>query len=367
MAFSLTGTGHSANAAKRGNAAPLKAVKVERKEIAKGLYELAYSPRQKAVFVASSGGFGEDAGPSRILRLNPGTLAVEGEIPLDRKAFGVALDDTNGRLYVGNTVNLSVTVVDIVNNRVIGIVQLEEKVAGKDGKAHYPRDLRELVVDPANKRLFLQGHSDDSVLYVVNTDTLRVDRIIPGMGKAKAPGLAFDAAGHRLFVTNLLGELVTLDTRTLEITGRVKTSAEQPMNIAFDPASQRLYVTDQGSEMIRNYQAKSIEGFQSRNPGNRIAVFDANSGKELSSIATDAGPMGILLDWKRARLYVTNRAAGNVAVYDSRSHLLIETVPLPTHPNSLTLNPETGVAYVTIKTGEADPKGASESVARIQL
>ncbi|KAG0738006.1 hypothetical protein G6F24_017732 [Rhizopus arrhizus] len=40
---------------------------VQREAVAKGLYELAYSPNQNAVFVASSGGFGDDAGPAQVL------------------------------------------------------------------------------------------------------------------------------------------------------------------------------------------------------------------------------------------------------------------------------------------------------------
>ena len=349
------------------------AAQVQRQALAKGLYELAYSPRQNALFVASSGGFGPDASPAKVLRLNPQTLAVEGEIPLERKAFGVTYDDASGRLYLGNTVDLSVTVVDTLANRVVGIVQLEGKVKAKDkdGKdiERYPRDLRELAVDPANQRLFLAGHGGEngSVLYVVNTETLKVDKVLPGLGNAKAPGFAFDAAGQRLFVTNLLGELITISTRTLEITQRVKTDAEQPLNIAYDPGTQRLFVTDQGLENIRAYQAKSIPGFASKNPGNRVLVLDANTGKPLRSIATDAGPMGILLDAPRQRLYVTNRAAGKLSVYDARSYALLQTLDLPTHPNSLALDAPRNVLYVSIKNGEKDPKGSPESVARVQF
>ena len=349
------------------------AAQVQRQALAKGLYELAYSPRQNALFVASSGGFGPDASPAKVLRLNPQTLAVEGEIPLERKAFGVTYDDASGRLYLGNTVDLSVTVVDTLANRVLGIVQLEGKVKAKDkdGKdiERYPRDLRELAVDPANQRLFLAGHGGEngSVLYVVNTETLKVDKVLPGLGNAKAPGFAFDAAGQRLFVTNLLGELITISTRTLQITQRAKTDAEQPLNIAYDPGTQRLFVTDQGLENIRAYQAKSIPGFASKNPGNRVLVLDANTGKPLRSIATDAGPMGILLDAPRQRLYVTNRAAGKLSVYDARSYALLQTLDLPTHPNSLALDAQRNVLYVSIKNGEKDPKGSPESVARVQF
>jgi DNA-binding beta-propeller fold protein YncE len=373
LAAALAGCAQQASAPSAAAAATAKQATAQRQALAKGLYELAYSPRQNAVFVASSGGFGADADKARILRLNPQTLAVEGEIALDRKAFGITFDDASGRLYVGNTVDLSVTVVDTLAKRVVGVVQLEEKVKSKDkdGKdvERYARDLRELAVDPANKRLFLAGHggANGSVLYVVNTDTLKVDKVLPGLGNAKAPGFAFDAAGQRLFVTNLLGELITISTRTLEVTQRVKTDAEQPLNIAFDPGTQRLFVTDQGAENIRKYQASSIPGFASKNPGNRVVVLDANTGKQLHSIATEAGPMGILLDAPRQRVYVTNRAAGKLTVYDARNYALLQTLNLPTHPNSLALDAQRNVVYVSVKNGEKDPKGSNESVARVQF
>ncbi len=366
-ALSLAGCAQAASApSSAGTEAAQTNAQVQRQAVAQGLYELAYSPRQNAVFVASSGGWGDGA-QAKILRLNPRTLAVEGEIPLERKAFGVALDDAGGRLYVGNTVDLSVTVVDIANNRVVGVVQLEEKITGDDGKQRYPRDLRELAVDPANKRLFLQGHSSESVLYVVNTETLQVEKIIEGLGGPKAPGLSFDPAGERLFVTNLQGELITISTRTLAITGRVQTDVEQPLNIAFDPASKRLFITDQGAEGIREYQASSIPGFQSKNPGNRVAVLDADTGRVLHNIPTAEGPMGILLDAPRQRLYVTNRPAKVVTVYDARSYQLLETILLPTHPNSLALNAQDNAVYVSVKNGDDDAEDALESVARLKF
>ena len=80
--------------------------------LAQGLYELVNSPRQGALFAASAGGFGENAAPSRILRLDPETLAVQAEIPLDRKGFGLAIDDAAGRLYVGAGLDAAVIVID---------------------------------------------------------------------------------------------------------------------------------------------------------------------------------------------------------------------------------------------------------------
>ena len=344
---------------------------VQRQAVAKGLYELAYSPKQNAVFVASSGGFGDDAGPAQVLRLNPATLAVETRIPLERKAFGVVLDDAHNRLYVGNTVDLSVTVVDTAQNKAVGTIQLMEKKTGKDGKAAYTHDLRELVVDSAANRLYVTGHSSQpdvsSVLFVIDTTTLKVINTIDGLGNAKAPGLALDAANKRVYTSNLLADLVVVGTDSKKVVAQHKIAAEQPMNIALDPDGKRLFVTDQGSAMIRDYVTKSSEGFVSKHPGQRVLVLDRSTGKELASLPTDAGPLGILLDAPRKRLYVTNREGGTVTAYDSTSYKKVASYAVPTHPNSLALDAKNNVLFVSIKNGEKDAKGSEESVARIQL
>ena len=64
---------------------------------------------------------------------------------------------------------------------------------------------------------------------------------------------------------------------------------------------------------------------------------------------------------------MTNRGAGNVQVFDSRSQALLRTIALPTHPNSLALDAQRNVLYVSVKNGEKDPKDSPESVARVQF
>ena len=360
--------GMGAPAAYAATPAVSSAAAVQRSAVAQGLYELAYSARQNAVYVASSGGFGDGAGPAQVLKLDPATLAVQATIPLERKGFGVVLDDANDRLYVGNTVDTSVTVVDTAQGKAIGIVQLMEKKVGKDGKASYTHDLRELVVDGANHRLYVTGHSGEgSVLFVVDTQSLKLLDTIPGLGNAKAPGLALDAANKRVYTSNLLGEVVVVGTDTGKVEQRYKVTAEQPMNIALDPAGPRLFITDQGSEMIRKYQGSSIEGFASTHPGKRVLVLGRTTGKELASIPADAGTLGILLDAPRKRLYVTNREAGTVTGYDSDSYQKTGEWSVPTHPNSLALDAKNNVLYVSIKNGDKEEKGVQESVARIAL
>lgn len=61
LAISLSLGAPSAFAADQATASA-SASAVQRKAVAQGLYELAFSPKQNAVFVASSGGFGDAAG-----------------------------------------------------------------------------------------------------------------------------------------------------------------------------------------------------------------------------------------------------------------------------------------------------------------
>lgn len=341
---------------------------VQRQAFTQGAYELAYSARQNAVYAVFSGGFGATAVPSKVLKLDPGTLAVQAEIALERKGFGVALDDAAGRLYVGNTVDTSVTVVDLVSGKAVGLVQLMQKVRMADGKERYSHDLRELVVDAANHRLYVTGHSfEGSVLFVVDTRTLKVVKTIPGLGKTKAPGLVLDAAGSRVFTSNLFGEILVIDTDKLEVTRRIQTEIEQPMNLVYDAPSKRLFATDQGLSMIRSMQEKGQAGFRSAHPGNRVAVVDVDSGKLVHSIATGAGPLALLLDASRKRLYVTERSAGTVSAYDSETYQRLGTAAVPTLPNSLALDARSNTLFVSIKNDDQVPKGSAESVARLRF
>ena len=348
--------------------ASAKDAQIVRQSPAPALYELAYSARQNALFVTSAGGFGPDAPSPKLLRLDPKTLAVQLEIPLPFKGFGIALDDAAGRLYVGNSVDASITAVDISTNVVIGTLPLlNEKIVNKDGRTVFSHHLRQLVVDPANNRLYAPGLSVDveSVLFVIDTRTFTLEKTVGNLGGA-ATGITLDTARNRIFVTNLAGQLYTIDGQSLTVTKSVDSGADQPLNLTYDRATNRLLVVDQGQESIRDYQRRLIPNFKSRNPGNRVMVLDADTNREVKSVPTGDGPITLELDDARKRFYVTNRVAGTVTVFDSTSYALLNTIALPTHPNSLELDAPNNVLFVSVKN---DPKSAAktdnESVVRL--
>lgn len=378
LAAALAGCAQQASApaatgaAAAAQPATKQAGEIRRQALAQGLYEIAYSARQDAVFVASAGGRGEGAAPSKILRLHPETLAVQAEIPLERKGFGIALDDAGNRLYVGNTNDGSVTAIDTATNRVVGVVQLTEKakVKGPDGKEveRFPYNFREIAVDPANHRLYMPGlRAQDSALFVVDTRALKLEKIVSGFG-FMATGVALDAQGGKLYVSNLQGQVFTVDTRTLAAT-QAEAPGDQLINLALAPSAQRLLATDQGLPNLDGMRAKqpALASYQQRGKGNQVLVLNPADGKLVASLPTGAGPLAMLVDEPRQRLYVTSRNAGTVSVFDTRTNALLQTIALPTYPNSLALDARRNALYVTVKSGQSDPKGSNESVARIQF
>lgn len=351
--------------------AEVAAPKVVRAAIAPALYELAYSPKQRAVFVASVGSQGEGTATPKIFRLNPDTLAVEAEIALDFPGLGVTLDDDNNRLYVGNAFDAAVTVIDTRTNHVVGVAKLAEKVnaLGFDGKptVRYPHNLRELLVDNTTGRLFAPGiWIDDSSLYVVNLKTLAVEKVMPGFGFGAA-GVTMDPKLGKVYVANMQGQVFVVDAKTLELDRVMEVQADQLLNMVFDNKAGRILAIDQGGANVDGVRANLAKlDYKPRGTGNRVVVINPATGEVEKSIPTGTGPVNLVLDEERGHLYVTNRVSGTVTVYDRNDNdRELHSVAVPDFPNTPRLDPQTGAVYVSIKNGEQAGKGSNESVAKL--
>ena len=370
---------------------------VTRQALAPALYEVAYSPSQDVVYVVSAGGFGPDAPASKVLRLDPKTLAVKGEISLSVNGFGLVLDDAAHRLYITDTRAGSLTVLDVASDTVVGTVALNEapdavssqkpakasqaarsgktsragktaKPAGEDNKDGMYK-YREVVLDRTHNRLYLPGMSleagSDGVLKVVDAHTLKVQKVVPGLGFGTT-GIALDEAAGKLYVSNLVGQLFVVDTGTLAVTGKFEVAADQLLNLAVDRAAGQVLAVDQGMARMDEKRQQDGIAYTPRGKGNQVVAIDPANGQVTRNIAVGTQPVALLLDAERNRLYVSNRDSGNVSIIDARTGHLLKSVDLQRHPNSLTLNPKTGEVYVTIKNARDAARGSNESVARIQ-
>ncbi|MDH1085787.1 YncE family protein [Pantoea brenneri] len=313
--------------------------------IGKGVYELAFSPKDNAVFVATSQNSNGNGGT--VFRLDPTTLAVQQSINSDLKAFGAAINPQTNVLYVGNTVEGSLTAIDASSGKVLNSLLLDGR---KRSETVRPLQPRQVAVDVKTNRVYVTGLGPQSVVWVVDGSTLQLISTVPNTGKM-ATGLAVDSAAQKVYVTNGDGELVTLNARTNAIEKKQKIDGDKEhffLNIALDTRGQRAFLSDSKQAQVLVVDLRTQQVIQ------RIDVPES---------------LAVLFNQDRNELYVTHRKAGEVSIIDASNYRVKQSVKTPGLPNSLALSADGNTLYVSVKqpgSRKAPPKDP-DSVMRIAL
>ncbi|MFK3877280.1 7-bladed beta-propeller protein YncE [Pantoea agglomerans] len=313
--------------------------------VGKGVYELAVSPKDNALFVATAQNSSGDGGT--VFRLDPATLAVEQSINTELKSFGAAINPQTNVLYIVNTVNGSVTAIDASSGKVLNTLVLDSR---KRSETVRPLQPRQVAVDAKTNRVYITGLGPQSVVWVVDGSTLKLVSTIPNTGKM-GTGLAVDSDAQKVYVTNGDGELVTINARTNAIEKKQKIDGDKEhffLNIALDTRGQRAFLTDSKQAQVLVVDLRNQQVIQ------RIDVPES---------------LAVLFNGDRDELYVTHRKAGEVSIIDASSYKVKRTVKTPALPNSLALSADGKVLYVSVKqpgSRKAPPKNP-DSVMRIAL
>ncbi|MGC0794099.1 YncE family protein [Pantoea agglomerans pv. betae] len=313
--------------------------------LGKGVYELAVSPKDNALFVATAQNSSGNGGT--VFRLDPATLAVQQSINTELKSFGAAINPQTNVLYIGNTVNGSVTAIDASSGKVLNTLVLDSR---KRSETVRPLQPRQVAVDAKTNRVYITGLGPQSVVWVVDGSTLKLVSTIPNTGKM-GTGLAVDSDAQKVYVTNGDGELVTINARTNAIEKKQKIDGDKEhffLNIALDTRGQHAFLTD-------SKQAQ-------------VLVIDLRNQQVIQRIDVPES-LAVLFNGDRDELYVTHRKAGEVSIIDASSYKVKRTVKTPALPNSLALSADGKVLYVSVKqpgSRKAPPKNP-DSVMRIAL
>lgn len=192
-------------------------------------------------------GYTTDRGPKQVVAFDLKTFQIVARIPVDADADAVAYDPASGHVFLVNGDPHKITVIDPKTDKVIATIdgggKLEYTVAGGNGK---------LYVNGAEKRDIVR----------VDTATNRVDAHWPVPDCESPHGMAFDAAGHRLFTSCTNERMVVVDTdsgreiATLPI-GRGTDAA------GFDPKRKRVYSSNGVSGTLSVIEEKDPNHFGS--------------------------------------------------------------------------------------------------------
>jgi len=303
------------------------------KQIARGLYQSAYSARNNALFVTSAVGR-PPVRQSELVRVDPDTLAIVARItpaaapaPAPRPGapaagqggagqgggaaadggvyavYGVGVDDANDTVWVTNSRQNTVAV---YRQSDLSMVRQFEP-----GTVNHARDV---VVDQALGKAYSSATFQPEVV-VFDTRKPEVARRvkIPSRvrgGSFSAASLSLNAAAHRLYVvSNSTNEVAVIDTRTDEVEKVLPVpGARSAIGVSHDPQTNRIFVAAQGSD--------------------NLVVLDEN-GKTVANTPVGANALNVVFDPVRRQAYVSSRAAGTIAVTDAEGRIVANLGPAP--------------------------------------
>lgn len=294
-----------------------------------GVYELAYSPGQQALYAASAPSFDKDKRAGLVYQLAADSLQIKEKIATERRTFAVALDEKNHILYLGNAMEGSVTLLNTQTHQEMKNIQLSDNSDPKK-TAH----VREVVLDKKNQRLYVSGIGDKNggLLWVVDAQK---QQLVATLGDIDPVGFAVDEQADKVYVVTGNGELVTLDGKSAKVLSRVKV----------DPAESQHYFLN-----IALNTAKGV-GYIADTNTRDILVVQLDSGKLIHRIPTP-NSIAVLYNATRDELYVTHRNDRQISVIDANHYTLKHRIKTAAMPNSLVLSPDANTLYASIKQEE---------------
>lgn len=284
-----------------------------------GLYEVTTSTEDGTVWVSAVGS--QLAPGARLVGLDPVTLEERRVIDLaDDAAFGLAINNRTGTLYTSNTRAGTMSAVNVRTGQVTTI-----RGPDPEGLPHLFR----VVVDEANNVVYASVAENPGKVWVVDGATNRLRTILEDIG-ARPTGLALDAAGNRLFVSNLGdNQVAVVDLASGRVTSRVDTGGERSTHLAWDPATQRLFVANQGT--------------------NDLSVLDMTRGTLVRKIPTGEQTLSVAFSPASNRLYVANRTGGTLTILDATTYARVADLEIGSFPNTVHLDAATGQVFVSNK------------------
>jgi len=314
-------------------------IAVTQRALGDGLYEMAYSPVSKALFVASAQAF-KNVNGGIIYRLDPATLTTQSETHTDMKNFGTAINEAGEVFYTTNSLDGAISKVDAQSGKVLQRLVFP----GKISKEGYPAGAREVLWH--GSELYVGRVADPGYISVVDTRTFKLKTEIKNAGKW-VTGIIYSPLTDRIYAANGSGEILVINPRSHKIEKRWTAGDGKAylfLNMAEDPATGRLFVTDDSK-------------------GKVTLIFDERTGKVIKRIEGDA--LGIKFNAKRNELYISQRESKKVLQLDAATYAVKNSWSFDKNPNSLLIGPDNNTLFVTLKAEfnkDSSTKGTDEIV-----
>ena len=328
------------------------------------------------LLIVLTGGTGLQAAPQ--LADGPaviGTIAL-GPGDASNGPEGVAVDPERNRIFVTNSKNNTVYVINGDTNQFVTITH--PSLVTPWGAAY----------NPNNGRVYVASNARNSVV-VINSQTLVVEQEISDSSLNLPDQVVVDAIHNLVYVSNSLGGYITVINGSHNtIAARIFAVLPAPHAMAVDPARMRLYASNLyyfaggGPDFMMVFSTLSFTEIARRNAlagANGIAIRSVDGKIYVAQNFSDTGIwrvavvnpndlgfavpfpglavagqrlMGMVYSPGSDRVYVNGYASNTVDVIDANTNTLLTTLPVGANPASgIALNPNTGRIYVANRGG----------------
>jgi YVTN family beta-propeller protein len=277
---------------------------------------IAVNPATNRIYVANTN-------DGTVSVINGATNAVVATITVGSSPFGVAVNPVTNGIYVSwYNFDGSLVVINGATNQVITDIPLQHN-------SLY------LAVNTVTNRIYVANQSgnavgnsnDDGSLSVVDgaTNTVLANVTVG----AFLEGVAVDEQTQRVYINNLITGLVSVFDAKKNVLARKITlpplpgGEVRPLGLAFDPHAHQLYTAGLDSGVL----------------------YAINSGNKVTSILPGLdGPVGVGVNTASGEVYIAN--GGNVTAVNPKTNSVDATLPAGSGPALLAVNSSTNRIYV---------------------
>lgn len=311
-------------------------------KVTRGLYQVIYSPASDALFVTSAVGR-PPVKDSTVTKIDPATLAVVAQVNPPAAparddgsdggvfaAYGVAVDDANGNVWVTNT-----------RQNTIAVYAQTDLALVKQFEPGAVQHARDVVVDEANGRAYASATGTGNI-EVFDTRTLeQLEPIVIKSGKRggefSAMSLDLDPEGGKLVTVSIAtDEAALVDLATGEVRVVPLPGAKAASGVAYDPVEGLIFVASQATD--------------------NLLIVKAEDGTVLHDVETGAGALNVAFEPVSRTAFVANRGSGTITVVDT-SGRIVANLDAGSLPNQLRADGKGNVWAVNKSRGEDDPDG----------
>jgi YVTN family beta-propeller protein len=269
-----------------------------------------FDPTNGEVYVTNSGQYS-----NKVSAISGTTNTVLENIPVSGAPLDVALDSTNGDLYVEIANSNFVYAVSGATDRVVATVQVG---VGPEAAAF----------DSANGDVYVCNFDSGNVSVISGASNTVVASVPVGTGPDAA---AFDSTNGDIYIANSYSNNATVISGASNTVVANLAVGGLPDGATFDTTNGDVYVTSGAAPPF----------------GQNVTVISGSSNKVVANIGVGGTPAGPAFDPANGDVYVPDHTYDNASVISGATNMVVANIPLGSNPTWAAFNSANGDVYIT--------------------